>query len=303
MHDRVNPAQITSKASTTARLDKAAIRHKQAGPTSEIKSLTGLRGLAAIFVVVFHASGDFAGSGPAETFLRHGYNAVDVFFVLSGFVMALTYGQNADLRSISLQKYFSFLGKRLARVYPLYILATVATFIIFAVGLSHLSPVQHPAFSLLANALLIQAWGGDFKHCGARLVDQHRVGRVLIVPCLMHITAVSLHNARGNSNDSSYRPSRICLYSTRSHGAAQFRAHAWSVRLVQCNQFRSASSLHIRVLNWDGGFPLPQYAVRKPCIALFGVGLYLAFLSRQRSSFCGFFCTSNWLSFAFSRAC
>jgi peptidoglycan/LPS O-acetylase OafA/YrhL len=60
---------------------------------SEIRALTGLRGLAAIFVVVFHEAGNFSGDGPAATFLRHGYNAVDLFFVLSGFVMALTYGE------------------------------------------------------------------------------------------------------------------------------------------------------------------------------------------------------------------
>lgn len=57
----------------------------------EIRALTGLRGIAAILFVVFHEAGNFAGTGPAATFLRHGYNAVDLFFVLSGFVMALTY--------------------------------------------------------------------------------------------------------------------------------------------------------------------------------------------------------------------
>jgi peptidoglycan/LPS O-acetylase OafA/YrhL len=45
----------------------------------EIRSLTGIRGLAAIFVVIFHASGNFSGNGPGANFLRHGYNSVDFF--------------------------------------------------------------------------------------------------------------------------------------------------------------------------------------------------------------------------------
>jgi len=124
----------------------------------EIRSLTGLRGLAAIFVVVFHEAGNFGGAGPAETFLRHGYNAVDLFFVLSGFVMALTYGETFR-SAFSTKDYLGFLEKRIARIYPLYIITTLFTFWIFALHLSHLEPVSHPIYTLTANALMIQAWG------------------------------------------------------------------------------------------------------------------------------------------------
>jgi hypothetical protein len=60
----------------------------------EIKSLTGLRGVAACAVVLYHYQGSDAGLG---RFVLHGYTAVDLFFALSGFVMALTYaGAFAD---------------------------------------------------------------------------------------------------------------------------------------------------------------------------------------------------------------
>lgn len=56
----------------------------------EIKALTGLRGAAALIVVAYHyLQSDIAHPGP----IRCGYLAVDLFFILSGFVMALNYGE------------------------------------------------------------------------------------------------------------------------------------------------------------------------------------------------------------------
>ncbi|HYZ61677.1 MAG TPA: acyltransferase family protein, partial [Acetobacteraceae bacterium] len=59
----------------------------------ELKSLTALRGVAAMAVVLQHFS------ATAQEYCRvtipslvpHGYVAVDFFFVLSGFIMAYTY--------------------------------------------------------------------------------------------------------------------------------------------------------------------------------------------------------------------
>ena len=49
-------------------------------------TLDGLRGLAALIVVAVHASEHFGSAGP-----RFGYLAVDLFFVLSGFVLSYAY--------------------------------------------------------------------------------------------------------------------------------------------------------------------------------------------------------------------
>jgi peptidoglycan/LPS O-acetylase OafA/YrhL len=55
----------------------------------EIKPLTGLRGVAATVVMLYHF---FYSDLAHASFFGRGYLAVDLSFVLSGFVMALSYG-------------------------------------------------------------------------------------------------------------------------------------------------------------------------------------------------------------------
>jgi|GEM_PF-3950304 len=57
----------------------------------EIKSLTGLRGIAAVYVMPFHFKFSNFTSEFIKQFFDHGYLAVDIFFVLGGFIMVLTY--------------------------------------------------------------------------------------------------------------------------------------------------------------------------------------------------------------------
>lgn len=52
--------------------------------------LDGLRGVAAIVVVVFHIFEAYS-PGPAYQIINHGYLAVDFFFALSGFVIGYAY--------------------------------------------------------------------------------------------------------------------------------------------------------------------------------------------------------------------
>lgn len=126
------------------------------GSHKEIRSLTGIRGLAALMVVLYHYFQDSAGLGPAHAFIAHGYIAVDLFFVLSGFVMALTYGA-AFSGKFSWPALAAFLGKRLGRVYPLYLVVTVVVAILAYVGvIAGRSPRLGEMFS---NLLMVQAWG------------------------------------------------------------------------------------------------------------------------------------------------
>jgi peptidoglycan/LPS O-acetylase OafA/YrhL len=152
---------------------------------SEIRALTGLRGVAAVFVVVFHESGNFTGTGPAATFLRHGYNAVDLFFVLSGFVMALTYGAQFK-KECRLSEYFSFLGRRIARVYPLYALATLFALGISVAHLSQIAPIANPLTSLALNLVAIQSWGFATSIVGPAWSISTEWGAYLIFPILAY---------------------------------------------------------------------------------------------------------------------
>jgi peptidoglycan/LPS O-acetylase OafA/YrhL len=122
----------------------------------EIKCLTGLRGIAACLVMLYHFFQDVAGIGRPRTFLLHGYLAVDLFFVLSGFVMALTYAETFA-GDFSRGTYLGFLYKRLGRIYPLYIVVTLAMAALAYAGRIDQTPPS--AGTVLSNLLLVQAWG------------------------------------------------------------------------------------------------------------------------------------------------
>lgn len=88
--------------------------------------LEGARGIAAILVAVRHLQ-------PAinPILLDASFLAVDLFFLLSGFVMALSYEDRLRLGSLSARRFF---GLRLIRVYPLYALGTLIG--LLALGIS-----------------------------------------------------------------------------------------------------------------------------------------------------------------------
>ena len=89
-------------------------------------TLDGLRGVAALAVVMFHGDPYFVPFAVSQ-----GYLAVDFFFALSGFVLAYAYTQRLrqDMSTLT------FFQLRVVRLYPLYILGT-------AFGLLSLLP--HP---------------------------------------------------------------------------------------------------------------------------------------------------------------
>lgn len=81
-------------------------------------SLTSLRGIAAILVALFHLNEIvicFVSPGDTQ-FLRHGYLFVDLFFILSGFVICYVYYPKfaADPHR---GMYFQFLKGLIARIY------------------------------------------------------------------------------------------------------------------------------------------------------------------------------------------
>ena len=102
---------------------------RSSGGTSEasnrqLSSLTPLRGLAAFWVVLYHYCGNAQffpnlDVTPHSYLVSKGYLAVDMFFVLSGFVMAHVY-RRAFSEGVS-EHYRSFLVARIARLYPLHV--------------------------------------------------------------------------------------------------------------------------------------------------------------------------------------
>jgi peptidoglycan/LPS O-acetylase OafA/YrhL len=84
----------------------------------QLPALTSLRGIAAFGVLLYHLRASLADL--PLPFVVQGYMWVDLFFVLSGFIIAYTYG--ADFADGFLgDRYRAFLWARLARIYPLHL--------------------------------------------------------------------------------------------------------------------------------------------------------------------------------------
>jgi hypothetical protein len=88
-------------------------------PAGRWVALDAMRGLAALLVVLYHLRWNWHGYGLLP--VRHGFYAVDFFFVLSGFVMAATYGGMRTSRDL-----VRFVIKRAGRLLPLYFAALAA---------------------------------------------------------------------------------------------------------------------------------------------------------------------------------
>jgi len=91
-------------------------------PMQRIHKLDGLRGLFALFVVLFHFNINNAPSALVNNFfVRTSYIFVDFFFILSGYVITLTYNEKIN----SGKAFYQFLLKRFIRLYPLLLFSTL----------------------------------------------------------------------------------------------------------------------------------------------------------------------------------
>lgn len=126
-----------------------------------IPALTSLRGIAAWWVVIYHFR-EYLPTGCPE-WLRgltaQGYLAVDLFFILSGFVLALNYAEGFN---DSLAGAASFYRRRFARIYPLhfvmlmlFLLNPLAVTLFSASG----NTSQYPWDYFILSLFLVQNWG------------------------------------------------------------------------------------------------------------------------------------------------
>lgn len=148
-------------------------------------TLDGLRGVAALTVVIWHL--------PGPRSLPSAYLAVDLFFMLSGFVLAYRY----DGKLVDREAAWTFLVMRLIRLYPLYFIGSVLGLLCqwWALGLSapagmygHLAvqglfaaaalpllsahgvvfPLNVPAWSLFYEFLVNAAFGFTYRRVDRR---------------------------------------------------------------------------------------------------------------------------------------
>jgi len=112
-----------------------------------IEQLTFTRFIAAISIVIFHyGSGSFLFNNEYVSFIfKKAYVGVSYFFVLSGFVMIIAYGNRKKI------KFIEYLKNRLARIYPVYFLAIL---LILCVKL--FKNINY--YNLFLNLFMIQSW-------------------------------------------------------------------------------------------------------------------------------------------------
>jgi peptidoglycan/LPS O-acetylase OafA/YrhL len=134
----------------------------------QLPSLTGARLFLALWVVLYHQiphedidlTVTWLGNMPLpfHLFLRTGYAAVTVFFVLSGFILAYNYDLGMPWNR---KKNIRFWGARFARIYPAYLtgLLLMAPFLFYRFAvLQRPMSAEYEAMAAFLNATLLQAW-------------------------------------------------------------------------------------------------------------------------------------------------
>jgi peptidoglycan/LPS O-acetylase OafA/YrhL len=134
---------------------------------TQLDGLTAIRYAAALWVVLYHHWSEAIGA-PAPALVAKGYLGVELFFILSGFILCHVYFDQAAAGRF---RYGAFLWARIARVYPLH-LATLAGVGLLAGAASLAGWPSHGEVlkwsALPAQLLMLQAWGlgmaGGWNH-------------------------------------------------------------------------------------------------------------------------------------------
>jgi exopolysaccharide production protein ExoZ len=129
-----------------------AVHHRQevrpVVPTKEILSVQYLRAVAALSVLAFHLIVRFDGSLPV------GASGVDIFFVISGFVMWVT---TADKRVTPGE----FILKRIVRIVPNYWIATAVTALLILVRPNFMYGHELDPYRFVGSLLFLPTLAGS----------------------------------------------------------------------------------------------------------------------------------------------
>lgn len=113
--------------------------------------LDGLRGVAAVMVVLFHLFEAFTFGDAQRQIINHGYLAVDFFFLLSGFVIAYAYDDRWTRMGMG-----EFFARRLLRLQPMVVMGSIIGATLFYLQQGSLFPLiaKTPVWQMLLVMLL-----------------------------------------------------------------------------------------------------------------------------------------------------
>ena len=162
--------------------------------------LDGLRGVAALMVVIFHCFETYVPIFGTQI-VNHGYLAVDFFFVLSGFVIGYAYDDRWDKMTV-----WGFFKRRLTRLHPMVIAGMVVGAALFFFSTSYFPntlKVEWWKFALCfvmglfmipcGKGLDIRGWNelNSFNGPAWTLMFEY-IGNILYVILFRHLPKVAL---------------------------------------------------------------------------------------------------------------
>ena len=112
--------------------------------STQLNSIVLLRGIASLMVCYYHFAGTiphFIGpSNPLKFFAPFGKYGVEIFFIISGFILPYALHKS----NYQVKNYLRFLSKRIIRIEPTYIFQLVS--IIFFNLICNLNPIARSTF-------------------------------------------------------------------------------------------------------------------------------------------------------------
>lgn len=136
-------------------------------PVRHVRALTGVRIIAALWVVLFHIRGNIASEAPLlysviEPVVSHGELGVDLFFMLSGYILAMNYGDRMG-KSLNRRAVATFWWARLARIWPAYMAMLLFTAVwhglfVAAESPDPVAPRDFSVLSFFRQATLVVQW-------------------------------------------------------------------------------------------------------------------------------------------------
>lgn len=186
--------------------------------------LDGLRGVAALLVVLFHVFEVHSHGDHSKQIINHGYLAVDFFFLLSGYVISYAYDDRWSKMTLK-----DFFKRRIIRLHPMIIIGSIIGAILFyfqdSQGLGwggiHEVPVWTMLLVMLIGFTLIPvgkgldirgwsemhplngpAWSLFYEYI-ANIVYAlflRRVSKIILATLVLVAAGVTIHYALTNSN-------------------------------------------------------------------------------------------------------
>jgi peptidoglycan/LPS O-acetylase OafA/YrhL len=236
----------------------------------ELRALTSARGIAAWLVVLFHIRLSMpALPGTVAAVLAKGYLAVDFFFLLSGFVIWMTYGER--LRSGGLAAVPEFLKRRIARIWPLHLFMLGFGGMFGLALLAAGRPVPHfPLAELPLHLVLLQNWGftSRLSWNDPAWSISCELGAYLLFPLL--VLAVDWRRVPGPAVLAALAALLVLLHAVFAlHGATALGQEIPRLGLIRCIlEFACGTAVSALWLRWRDTW-------RRPALAAAAIALLL----------------------------